>query len=301
MRFRCFAGVALLATATAGLSQPNIPDTLKVIDEVEYARMGNRALHLKIVTPKIPPVKLMPAVLWIHGGGWEAGRYQDNAAWPLAARDYFTASIEYRLSGEASWPAQIEDCKLAVRWLRSNAARFHVDPNRIGVWGHSAGGHLAACLGTMEERAGYDVGAHTNVSSRVQAVVNYAGPSDFSRGSAGLIGTKEGQDAGILVKLFKGGYKEKAEVWKAASPVSWVSSNSTPMLIVHGDTDSLVPLEQAEVLAKALKRAGAKVELLVVKNGDHGMQPARHGVPADPPAEDIHRRVLRFFDEHLVK
>ncbi len=301
MKFRCCFVALLFATAIACRPQANIPDTLQVINDVEYGKVGGRALRLNIVTPKIPPAKLMPAVLWIHGGGWEGGRYQDNAAWPLAARDYFTASVEYRLSGEAKWPAQIEDCKLAVRWLRANAAKWHVDPDRIGVWGHSAGGHLVACLGTMDERAGFDVGAYTNVSSRVQAVVNYAGPTDFTRGGVGLVGAKEGQDPAILLKLFGGGFKEKTAIWRAASPITWASSNSAPMLIVHGDSDALVPLEQGEVLAKALKQAGAKVELLAVTNGDHGMQPAKRGVPADPPVAEIHRRTLRFFDEHLVK
>jgi acetyl esterase/lipase len=301
MPLRCLIVILLFATTTACHPQTSVPETLRIINDVEYDKVGERALHLKIVMPKIPPAKPMPAVLWVHGGGWEAGRYQDNAAWPLAARDYFTASIEYRLSGEARWPAQIEACKLAIRWLRSNAAKWHVDPDRIGVWGHSAGGHLVACLGTMDERAGFDVGAYTNVSSRVQAVVNYAGPSDFTRGSAGLVGAKEGVDAGILVKLFGGGFKQKPAVWQTASPVTWASSNSAPMLIVHGDTDALVPLEQAEVLNQALKQAGAKVELIVVKNGDHGMQPAKREFPAEPSDQEIHRRVLHFFDDHLVK
>lgn len=153
MRFRCCVGVALLATASACHSRPNTPDTLQAINDVEYGRVGDRALRLTIVTPNIPPAKLMPAVLWIHGGGWESGRYQDNAAWPLAARDYFTASIEYRLSGEAIWPAQIEDCNWQSGGCAATRPSSMWTPTASGSGGHSAGGHLAACLGTIQERA----------------------------------------------------------------------------------------------------------------------------------------------------
>ena len=116
-----------------------------------------------------------------------------------------------------------------------------------------------------------------------------------------MVGAKEGVNAGILVKLFGGGFKQKPAVWQTASPVTWASSNSAPMLIVHGDTDALVPLEQAQVLTLTLQQAGAKAELIVVKNGDHGMQPAKRDIPAEPSVHEIHRQVLRFFDKHLVK
>ncbi|HEY6170256.1 MAG TPA: alpha/beta hydrolase, partial [Verrucomicrobiae bacterium] len=191
----------VLATTVSCRPQQEIPPGIEVLHDVEYGRIGERALHLEIARPKNPPAKPAPAVLWIHGGGWEGGTHKQNGVLAFAGKGWFAASVEYRLSGEAKWPAQIEDCKLAIRWLRANAAKWNVDPNRIGVWGISAGGHLVACLGTMDERAGFDVGAHTNFSSRVQAVVDYCGPVEFIEGVGGIVSPKEGKDSPLLVKL----------------------------------------------------------------------------------------------------
>jgi len=185
----------LLVAAVSGFAEPTNPPTartvppkfasppsVEVLHDVVIGAGGTRTLHAEIARPKDPPATPMPAVLWIHGGGWNGGSHISNAAQWLAAHGYFTASIEYRLSDEAKWPAQIEDCKLGVRWLRANAAQYSVNPDRIGCWGHSAGGHLVACLGTIDEPEFEGAGGYAGVSSRVQAVVDFCGPVDFSDG-----------------------------------------------------------------------------------------------------------------------
>src|SRR5579871_3431475 len=152
------------------------PPGVELLHDVEIGRGGGRVLHAEIARPINPPPGPMPAIIAVHGGGWAGGTHEFNQAMFLATQGYFTASIEYRLSGEARWPAQIEDCKLGVRWLRANAAKYHIDPERIGCWGGSAGGHLVACLGVMDDPRFEGRGGYPGVSSKVAAVVNFYGP-----------------------------------------------------------------------------------------------------------------------------
>jgi acetyl esterase/lipase len=219
----------------------------------------------------------------------------------LAARGYFTASIEYRLSDEAHWPAQIEDCKLGVRWLRANASRYNVDPERIGCWGSSAGGHLVACLGTMDDPAFEGAGGHQNVSSRVQAVVDFCGPADFTTGSAGIQGAKEGEDAGAPLGLFGAPFRERPDLWKQGSPLLHVKAGAAPFLIVHGDKDKTVPIAHSQRLAEALRKVGVPVEFIIVKGGGHGMSAAPGDPPAEPDRDAIDEAVIRFLDAKLKR
>ncbi len=143
MKFSLLAGLLSLGCATSGLAQTPtpkpkatpipVPEGVTVQHDVEIGQGGNRPLHAEAAYPTTLPDKPMPAVLWVHGGGWVKGSHHQNLAMWMSAHGYFTASIEYRLAPEASWPAQIEDCKLAVRWLRANAEKYHVGPNRIAV------------------------------------------------------------------------------------------------------------------------------------------------------------------------
>ncbi len=278
------------------------PPGQELLSDVVFGTGGGRELHAEILRPKDPPKEPMPAVLLIHGGGWAGGSHIGYYAPWLVEKGYFTAAIEYRLSGDAKWPAQIEDCKLAVRWLRANAAKFHVNPDRIGVMGHSAGGHLVACLGTLgdvkelEGKGGYE-----GVSSRVQAVVDQCGPADFTPDAGPAVGTNRTDHPG-LIKLFGGTYAEKNEAWRQASPALHAGADAPPFLIVHGENDKLVPIAQSERLAAALKKSGATVELLRVKNAGHGL---RADKPTDPPAEPdsktLQATILAFFDKCLKK
>jgi acetyl esterase/lipase len=290
------------AAAAPAKSAYHPPADVEVLEDVVFGTVGGKELHVDIARPKQPPAEPMPAVLLIHGGGWSGGTHKGYAPMWLAEHGYFTASVEYRLSGEAPWPAQIEDCKLAVRWLRANAEKYHVNPDRIGCMGHSAGGHLVACLGTLGAESALDgAGGYPGVSSRVQAVVDEAGPVDFTLEGRPTIGT-ETKDHPGLIKLFGGSFAEKADAWRQASAALHVSADTPPFLILHGENDHLVPIAQAEHMLAALKAAAIPVELIRVKNAGHGLRPDKPGDPAaDPDPEAQHAAILAFFDQHLKK
>jgi acetyl esterase/lipase len=217
-----------LYAAGEGTVNPHAPADVTLIEDVVIGTGGGRELHANICFPKVLPKEPMPAVLMIHGGGWSGGDYKGYHPFFLPQHGYFIAAIEYRLTGEAPWPAQIEDCKLAVRWLRANAAKYHVNPDRIGCMGHSAGGHLVTCLGTLggvPELEG--TGGNPGVSSRVQAVVDEAGPTNFTPEGRPTIG-KSMDDVAGLVKLFGGHYADKPEPWKQASSALHVTKDTPP-------------------------------------------------------------------------
>ena len=231
----------------------------------------------------------MPAVLCVHGGGWSGGS-KDGIRIDLAMRGYFVVSVAYRLAGKSIWPAQIEDCKLAVRWIRGNAAKYRVNPSKIGAIGHSAGGHLAACLGTMGKVAGMDGdGPYRGISSEVQAVVDYAGPSDLS--------LYFHQKAPL--NLFGPAGLGHPEVMEKASPIRYVTSDAPPFFIAHGDQDRAVPIEQGAKLAEALKKAGVPVEYVVVKNGGHSLGGLSTDPPCKPTSKELQEMSAAFFDKYL--
>ena len=219
----------------------------------------------------------------------------------LATKGYFTASIEYRLSGEATWPAQIEDCKLGVRWLRANAAKYNIDPDRIGCWDSSAGGHLGACLGVMDDLRFEGSGGYAGVSSKVQAVCDFYGPTDMTQGSAGIQGAKEGEDSKAPLGLFGAPFKVKPELWRDGSPLVYVKAGDLPFLIVHGDADKSVPHEHSEKFVAALQKAGGPVEFITVKRGGHNLQALPGEEPAEPGQDAVNAAVLAFFDKYFGK
>src|SRR5580693_4221442 len=183
LRLACLFTTLLAALNLSAQTNPllatNLSGNIFVQHFVVFGKGGNSDLHADIAWPKDVTGPL-PAIIHIHGGGWVGGTYHGGGIERLAQEGYFAATIEYRLDNVAKWPAQIQDCKCAVRWLRANAAKYNVDPNRIGVIGESAGGHLVACLDTMDGVKDYEGdGGWTGVSSAVQAVVDYYGPTDF--------------------------------------------------------------------------------------------------------------------------
>jgi acetyl esterase/lipase len=263
-------------------------DNVELLRDVEFGIGGGRPLKLHIIRPKAPPKEAMPVLVWIHGGGWESGDKDSGVGRlaPFAARGYLCASIEYRLSKEAIFPAQIEDCKCAIRFLRAKAKNYHLDADRIGVWGHSAGGHLAALLGTsaaVKELEGK--GGWSEYSSKVNAVCDFCGPSDFVK----IVGTSEGVK-GAVGRLFGGGVKDKKAQFVLGSPVTHVTRDAAPILIVHGDQDTLVPLDQATVLHEALKKAGARSTLYIAKGQGHGLG-----------GGDVTEAAQKFFDHELKR
>ena len=203
------------------------------------------------------------------------------------------ASIDYRFSQEAIFPAQIEDCKAAIRFLRANAVKYSIDANRIGVAGDSAGGHLAALLGTSGSVKDLDgkVGDNLAVSSAVQCVVDYYGPTDMMRFKDQPVWPKIDDPRSPLCQLVGGPLAEKQDLVAKANPITYVSKNAPPFLIIHGNADNTVPFNQSELLVAALKQAGADVTLEVVKGGGHGFNPEQ--------TRRLNPLVENFFDKHL--
>lgn len=305
IRFRdenSFRGVAVLALlavlAWTGAQAQNQerkrgdPSTEAVERDVEYCKGGDISLLLDIYRPKERPKGLMPAVVWIHGGGWRGGDKTNAPNAPaLAQRGYFVVSINYRLSGVAPFPAAVEDSKCAVRWLRANAKLYGVDLHRVGVWGPSAGGHLALMVGFADEKAGLEgKGGYAGVSSRVQAVCSWFGPTDFTKGHKEF---ESGRGAAPLAFL-GGTLEEKTEVYRQASPITHVSKDDPPTLLIHGDRDAVVPFQQSEIMLDKLKEAGVNAALLHVKNGDHGFRGE-----SDPSLKEIVTASFEFFDKYL--
>lgn len=249
---------------------------VRVLRDLAYVADGHERQRLDLYLPEKAEGPL-PLIIWVHGGAWKGG---SKAGCPPARqgfvrRGYAVASVGYRLSGDARFPAQIEDCKAAVRWLRAHAGTYGLDPERFGVWGSSAGGLLVALLGTSGGEKAFDVGAHLEQPSRVQAVCDYYGPTDFlqmdARARPGAPFRHD--DAGSPESALIGGpVQENREKAARANPVTYVAGAGPlpPFLIVHGDSDPLVPHHQSELLFDALERAGATVRLHTIEGAGHG-------------------------------
>lgn len=262
------------------------PEKLGTVErDIEYANINGYSLKLDMYYPKSAKTAV-PAVIYVHGGGWTSGdkagmRKEDLSA--LLDRGYLVASINYRLAPQYKFPAQIEDVKQAVRFLRANASRFGLDPTRIGAWGGSAGGHLVALLGTCDD-ADFSTGPYVfSVSGRVQAVVDWFGPADLvNMAQPNLIAQVFGNEA----------------VLKSASPITYVSSDDPPFLIMHGDQDKTVPLSQSETLYQKLQAAVVPSQLVVVKNAGHSFIPTGTA-PISPTLSQIAIIMADFFDKYL--
>ncbi|MGW4681096.1 alpha/beta hydrolase fold domain-containing protein [Micromonospora taraxaci] len=264
------------------------PDRVEHRDIIVNEVPGFRPLTLDLVVPVAAP-RPVPVLVWIHGGAWLFGSPKRPAEWLMEA-DPFTAAIQagfavasaqYRLSGEAPFPAQLDDVKAAVRWLRRHSDTVGVDRERIGVWGESAGGHLAS----MVALTGDD-----QDDSGVQAAVSWYAPSNLltMQSQAHPSGTIDHDAADSPESLLIGApLADNPEAGRAASPVTYVTDQAPPMLLVHGDQDLVVPVGQSEELAAALTAVGAEVELSVVRGADHCFG----GVPLEPLIRDT----LAFF------
>ena len=259
--------------------------------DIVYKKVDGVSLRLDIYSPKSITHPL-PVVLWLHGHRWSRGGKEQHPPFNLMAQGYIVVSPDYRLSGEATFPAAIEDCKAAVRWLRANASTYHIDPDHIGAWGHSAGGHLAALLGTSGDVAELDgAGDNLTFSSRVQAVCTMSAPSDILQLYETVSSLNEGsaRRAKSAVEEFLGGTGEQIKAKAiAASPTTYVFKDDAAFLIIHGENDMSIPVSQSEVFASKLKAAGVDVTLEVA-------QGRGHGVGAPNYADEI----TSFFDKHL--
>lgn len=256
--------------------------------DVSYVTNGHDRQKLDLFLPKSK--KKAPLIIMIHGGGFRGGNKETLNPAPFLSEDFAAASINYRLSGDAVFPAQIEDCKAAVRWLRQNAAKYNLDPDRFGVWGTSAGGHLAAMLGTTGETRMFDVGENLDVSSGVQAVADYFGPTDFlqmddHRLSTGMVHNGARSPESVLIG---GALQQNKDKAAKANPITYITSDAPPFFIAHGDSDPLVPHHQSELLEAALKKVGVPVTFYTVKGAGHGFRSAT--------ADEMRRK---FFSKYL--
>ena len=237
-----------------------VPPGVQVLRDLEYVPGGHERNRLDLYLPE-KAARPLPVIVWVHGGGWTNG---DKARLPIAAfatNGFAIAAINYRFSQHAIFPAQIHDCKAAVRWLRANAKQHGLDPHHIGAWGASAGGHLVALLGTTAGVSEFEgPGGNNDQSSRVQAVVDWYGPTDFL-----TVGAKE-----TRTRLIGGDPQANKEKAAKASPMTYVSKDAAPFLIMHGDRDKTVPIAQSETFAQALQKAGADAAFVVVEGAGHG-------------------------------
>jgi len=264
-----------------------VPENVSFERGIEYAKPGGEALQLDLAEPKTGSGPF-PAILCIHGGGFRAGTREsyDKLCVTLAGHGYVAATITYRLAPDHPFPAAVLDCKAAVRWLRANAGKYHIDPARIGVTGGSAGGHLAQFLGVTAGVKEFEGEGNLDQSSAVSCVVNFYGPSDFTKSYGKSVDAAE-----VLPLFFGGNLEQKRREHIVASPLYWVTPDAAPTLCVQGTEDDHVAYEQATWLVDRLKASAVEAELLTMQGARHGFKGA--------DAEKAEKALIEFFDSHL--
>ena len=268
----------------------------KVMQDISYAGTDNARQTLDLALPiKRTSDKPLPVIAFIHGGGWRGGSKDgglNRIRSFLKSGNYAGVSIGYRLSNEAKWPAQIHDCKAAIRWVKANAVKHGLDGSKIAVHGTSAGGHLVAMLGTSAGVKAMDgsIGAYTSQSTKVACVVDYFGPTNFLRMNdfdSRIDHDAKDSPEGLLIG---GPVQDNKKKTLTADPISYVSKEDSPFLIMHGTKDMAVPYNQSVILHSALKKIGVPSALLMVTGGGHGVG---GGV--------LNEHLQKFFDHHLLK
>jgi acetyl esterase/lipase len=287
------SGIAMFISQQPADAKPpfvlQMPPGTQIHKDIAYVDGGGPNQTLDLYLPEKVDGKL-PVIVWIHGGAWRSG---DKNSWcpavGMLAKGYALVDINYRLSfkDNAPWPDCLYDCKAAIRWVHANAAQYSFDPDHIGVWGHSAGGHLVTMLGLTNNNPKFE-GDEGNLqfSSAVQAVDDWSGPSDL----VPYLHKEAGKQYGMITQLI-GGKKPTVptdDEAAAASPLTYVSKNAPPFMIAQGMADPVVDPQGAVKLAAALKEAGVEVTLIQVPGAGHGI-----GGP------DLEKQGADFFDKHL--
>ncbi|MED6300446.1 MAG: alpha/beta hydrolase [Verrucomicrobiota bacterium] len=265
-------------------------EPVKEIKDIEFAKIKDHSLKLDLYLPE--KAKESALVVWIHGGGWQKGSKNDCKVKWLNEHGYSVASISYRLSQIAKFPAQLHDCKGAIRWLRANSSKYGYKTNHIVVAGSSAGGHLAALIGTTSgnQRLEGDVGGNLNQRSSVSAIIDYYGPTDFILRSK-TQPSRANEIGSVVYNLLGGGADKKVELAKLASAAYHVTKDDPPLLIFHGDKDNTVLIDQSEAITKVYKSKGLSVQMNVLSGKKHG--------GADFYQGENRQRVLKFLDKVL--
>lgn len=243
---------------------------------IENQHRQHERHRLNLVIPPRKDGKKLPLVIWIHGGAfWTGSKDDKHLARALFDKGFAVCSINYRLSNSAPFPAQLQDCKAAIRWLRKHADQYGIDPDRIGVWGASAGGYLSAMLAVTGGVKQFEWGENLDQGSRVQCAVDWFGPTNFllmDQQARDIPGAdRNHDDADSPESLLIGGpIQEHQDKVKRADPCQYASKDDSPILIVHGKKDRLVPFGQSELLVKALRDVRAPVEFTPLDNAGHG-------------------------------
>ena len=238
-------------------------ETGKIIKDIKFTNINEHDLKLDLYLPE--KTEKSALVVWIHGGGWQKGSKKDCKLNWLTEHGYSVASISYRLSQVAKFPAQLHDCKGAIRWLRANSSKYGFEPNDIIVAGSSAGGHLAALVGTTSgnERLEGEVGGNLTQPSSVSAIIDYYGATDFILRSK-TQPSRANEVGSVVYNLLGGGADKKVELAKLASAAHHVTKDDPPLLIFHGDKDNTVLIDQSEAIIKAYKSKGLSVRMNVL-------------------------------------
>ncbi|WP_372948156.1 alpha/beta hydrolase fold domain-containing protein [Mariniphaga sp.] len=276
-----FENLSLVALG-AGLEkladlEPEIPESIEEIKNVEYKNINGKSLQMDFYRPKNADGPL-PLLLFIHGGGWRSGKRSDYLVYltSFAQKGYMTATVTYRLKGDSIYPAAVEDVTEAVEWLFKNGENYGYDPNRIALIGGSAGAHLAMMAGYgWENPASQHTGEKP--ANRVKAVVDIYGPVDLT--------TEYAQNQPLVTGFIGHAYNEKPELYQQASPIFWLSDSCPPTLILHGTSDTLVPVSQSDTLKSRLDALGVPCEY--------------YRVPLWPHSMDIAKRVNDFSQQKM--
>ena len=283
------AGFGVASPALANPAEQDTPPAEIVFEKnIEYSNPDGQHLQLNMARPKNAKGPL-PCVVCIHGGGFRAGKRDsyDGLIQNLARNGFAAVTVSYRLAPKYQFPAAVHDTKAAVRWVRANAAKYGIDPDRIGVTGGSAGGHLAQFLGVTPGVAEFEGdGGNSNVSSHVKCVVNVYGPSDFTKSYGKSV------DAAEVLPLFLGGNLQTAlPAHIRSSPLNWVTPNAAPTLCIHGTEDKYVAHEQAVWMIDRLKASGVEAQLLTLQGAGHGFK--------GKDANSADQALIAYFKKHL--
>jgi acetyl esterase/lipase len=264
-----------------------VPDNVQFERGLEYSNPDQQHLQLNLARPKTGHGPF-PAVVCIHGGGFRAGTREgyDQLCVTLALNGYVAATITYRLSPAYRFPAAVHDSKAAVRWLRANAAKYQIDPKRIGATGGSAGGHLALFLGVTEGVKAFEGEGNLDYPSGVSCVVSFSGPSDFTQSYGKSVDAHE-----VLPLFFGGNLQEKRREHIVGSPLNWANPNAAPALCIHGTADNYVAYEQAVWMVDRLKACAVEASLFTLEGAGHGFKGA--------DAQKADQAMLAFFAKRL--